>query len=199
MKNSRYLAAIILGISYGVSLAVAEERATRWRFDFGPGDVASGFTRIVATSIYSEEWPMGRVRERRRGWDRWNTPGLHPAVPFDRGQVRGARASGGEPDDPSLLGPRRRHAYFSTVSGRFGVVPVTTQPALALGNLSELPRRFSSLAPWAPRGSEITPDGRFVGRTPAGEAIESTGAVRSQEIYIVLNWVEELKRLVPVK
>ncbi len=76
---------------------------------------------------------------------------------------------------------------------------MTTQPTLAFGNPSELPRRFSSLAPWAPRASEITPDGRFVGRTPAGEALDATGAVQSQEIHIVLNWVEEVKRLAPVK
>lgn len=30
-------------------------------------------------------------------------------------------------------------------------------------------------------------------------AHQATGAVRSQELHIVLNWVEELKRLVPVK
>lgn len=46
---------------------------------------------------------------------------------------------------------------------------------------------------------EITPDGRFVGRTSAGEAFDATGTAQSQEIRIVLNWVEELKRLVPVK
>ena len=89
--------------------------------------------------------------------------------------------------------------YFSSMSGRFAVVPVTTQPTIAFGNPSELPRRFASVAPWAPRMSEITPDGRFVGRTQAGEALDATGTVPSQEIHIVLNWFEELKRMVPVK
>ena len=89
--------------------------------------------------------------------------------------------------------------YFSSVPGRFGVVPVTTQATIVFGNPSELPRRFSSLAPWAPRGSEITPDGRFVGRTPATEAFTTDGRGAAQEIHIVLNWMQELKRLVPVK
>jgi serine/threonine-protein kinase len=89
--------------------------------------------------------------------------------------------------------------YFSTVSGRFGVVPVTTHPTIAFGNPSDVPRRFSSLAPWAPRGSEITPDGRFVGRIAVGDAPGAEGTGQLQEIHIVLNWVEELKRLVPVK
>ncbi len=59
MKGSRYLAGVVLGISCGVSLAAAEERPASWRFDFGPGDVAPGFTRVVASSIYSDEQGYG--------------------------------------------------------------------------------------------------------------------------------------------
>ncbi len=85
--------------------------------------------------------------------------------------------------------------YYSPTILRFAAVPLTTQPTVAFGNPTELPRRFQSTAPSLPRGFDITPDGHFVGRIT-----EETGAENKKpEIHIVLNWVEELKRLVPVK
>ena len=42
-------------------------------------------------------------------------------------------------------------------------------------------------------------DGRFVGRIAAGDVLGARGSGPSQKIQIVVNWVEELKRLVPVK
>jgi serine/threonine-protein kinase len=84
--------------------------------------------------------------------------------------------------------------YFAPTSSRFGVVAVTTQPTVVLGNPTELLRPFHSEAPHLPRGFDITPAGRFVGRVSKQNLGEN-----KQEIHLVLNWVEELKRLVPVK
>ncbi len=85
--------------------------------------------------------------------------------------------------------------YFAPDSGRFGVVPMTTQPTVAFGNPTQLPRRFISTGPSAPRGYDITPDGDFIGRISPGTGDENG----NPEIHVVVNWVEELKRLVPVK
>ena len=88
--------------------------------------------------------------------------------------------------------------YFAPGPARLVVVAVTTQPAVAFGNQTEVPRPFRSGSPSLPRPFDILPDGRFVGRIAPGQAtvVEGTG---EPEIRIVLNWTEELKRLVPVK
>ena len=44
------------------------------------------------------------------------------------------------------------------------------------------------------RGYDILPDGRFISLLPADNAL-SGGA--PPEMHVVLNWFEELKRLVP--
>jgi serine/threonine protein kinase len=48
------------------------------------------------------------------------------------------------------------------------------------------------------RGYDILPDGRFVGVVPA-PAVEGGVATDSPELGVVLNWSEELKRLVPAR
>ncbi len=85
--------------------------------------------------------------------------------------------------------------YFAPNPGQFGVVSLTTKPTVAFGNPTQLPRRFNSSAPSAPRGFDLTPDGDFIGRIAPGSGDENG----NPEIHVVLNWVEELKRLVPVK
>jgi hypothetical protein len=42
------------------------------------------------------------------------------------------------------------------------------------------------------------PDGQLIGRIAPGQAADASGTGQP-EIRIVLNWTEELKRLVPVK
>jgi Tol biopolymer transport system component len=85
--------------------------------------------------------------------------------------------------------------YFAPNPGQFGVVSLTTKPTVAFGNPTQLPRRFNSSAPSAPRGFDLTPDGDFIGRIAPGSDDENG----NPEIHVVVNWVEELKRLVPVK
>lgn len=59
MKAVQYLAALILGLSPGISRAAAQDGKPAFRFDFGPGEAASGFTRIVASTAYSDERGYG--------------------------------------------------------------------------------------------------------------------------------------------
>ena len=81
-------------------------------------------------------------------------------------------------------------------AGEFGVVSVTTQPSVTFGTLVPVPRPFPVLGPASPREYDITPDGkRFMAVVAAGQ--NESGAPATPQIQVVLNWHEELKRLVP--
>ena len=47
-----------------------------------------------------------------------------------------------------------------------------------------------------PRGYDLLPDGRILSVSPA--AGDGTSGTTANDIRVVLNWFEELKRLVPV-
>jgi Tol biopolymer transport system component len=80
--------------------------------------------------------------------------------------------------------------------GGFEAVRVTTQPAFEFGRAVPVPRKFNPGAPAVRSLYDITPDGRFVGVVPVGD----TGAIYSAaQVEVVLNWLEELKRLVPLE
>jgi dipeptidyl aminopeptidase/acylaminoacyl peptidase len=80
--------------------------------------------------------------------------------------------------------------------GGFEAVRVTTRTSFAFGRAVQVPRKFNPGAPAVRALYDITPDGRFVGVVPVGD----TGAIYSaSHVEVVLNWLEELKRLVPPK
>jgi serine/threonine-protein kinase len=75
-------------------------------------------------------------------------------------------------------------------------VPVTTQPTLTFGTPVDLPRAPApGLVSVDVRGYDLLPDGRLV--SVAG--VDATTAVSGVDIRIVLNWFEELRRLVPTQ
>jgi Tol biopolymer transport system component len=86
--------------------------------------------------------------------------------------------------------------YFSTGPGRAAVVSFTTQPTVAFGNQATVLRPFPGASAIMPRTFDIMPDGRLLGRIAPGQVDVGTGQA---EIRVVLNWTEELKRLVAVK
>jgi len=48
------------------------------------------------------------------------------------------------------------------------------------------------------RSFDMTPDGKIVGMIPATSFDQTqAGTLRAPQIHVVLNWTEELKRLVP--
>jgi eukaryotic-like serine/threonine-protein kinase len=81
--------------------------------------------------------------------------------------------------------------YVPQAIGSIVSVPVTTRPVFAFGTPVELTRApRPGLPAWEPRGYDVLPDGRFVSVSiPPGPA----------EVRVVLNWIEELKRLVATK
>ena len=70
-------------------------------------------------------------------------------------------------------------------------VPVTTQPAFAIGNpVIWMRGGLSTIGPTAARQWDMMPDGRVLGITTAA-------AATARELRVVLNWTDELKTRVP--
>ena len=95
-----------------------------------------------------------------------------------------------------LWAPDGKSIFYVPGSSRPVVsVPVATTPSVAFGRPVELPRGplpgFISLDV---RGYDVLPDGRFLS---VSQQENLTGLVGA-ELRVVLNWFEELKRLVPV-
>ena len=77
------------------------------------------------------------------------------------------------------------------------VVNVNTQPSVSFGVPAELPPTIPrpSRLSGSTRGYDILPDGRILSLVPIDQ--DSTGGTVQSEIRVVVNWIEELKRMVP--
>jgi len=81
---------------------------------------------------------------------------------------------------------------------RLFAVDVRTQPTFAVERSVTLPIEVNAGNSTLARNYDIMPDGKqFVVTTPASVAADSNRS-STQQINVVLNWFEELKRLVPV-
>jgi serine/threonine-protein kinase len=102
-----------------------------------------------------------------------------------------------------LWSPDGTALYFAPSVGQLAVTAVTTRPTFGFGISIEVPRRFTGTVDGGAvsvRSFDLMPDGRFIGLDTPGPLSAAAGtASRQPEIHIVLNWFEELKRLVPVK
>jgi serine/threonine-protein kinase len=92
--------------------------------------------------------------------------------------------------------PRRNELYYATVSS-FWIVGVSREPSLTFGNPSTVSRPGApSLGPTR-RNYDVAPDGkRFI---IVADDVSELSAVSGAQIHVVINWYEELKRLVPTK
>ena len=101
---------------------------------------------------------------------------------------------------------RGGHAYWTAkgdaliinaAQGSSVVVPVTTSPHVAFGQPVDFPRRGRSDPNPATnrRNSDSMPDGEHVLGLTRPDATEAEGT--SRQILITLNWLDEVKRLVP--
>ena len=61
-----------------------------------------------------------------------------------------------------------------------------------------VPKNLVMGPPGEPTQVDFTPDGKMVGLIQPGQTADAAGTGQP-EIRIVLNWFDELKRLVPVK
>jgi len=77
-------------------------------------------------------------------------------------------------------------------------VSVTTRPSFSVGGPTAIPRGRFIEAPVTSRNIDTSPDGKtIIGVAAAGQVASSNANV--SEMQVVLNWLEELKRLVPKK
>jgi len=90
--------------------------------------------------------------------------------------------------------------YFTPgPGGRTNEVKVSTQPTFTFGEATAFAGTFDNTPPNFERRYDISHDGqRFVGLADATDRGQP-GKGEEPQIRLVLNWVEELKRLVPVK
>jgi hypothetical protein len=118
---------------------------------------------------------------------------VRPFPNVDRG--RWPIASGHSP-----LWSRDGRELFFVSRGRAMAVPIETASGFRPGAptvMFDLPPFYSTTFTWQSRQWDLAPDGeRFLIMNPG----EGTTGERSQaEIIVVLNWYEELKRLVPTR
>ena len=80
-------------------------------------------------------------------------------------------------------------------SNQLHAVRVTTQPSFTFGEAIPVEYSFEMAAPRFERPYDISRDGQhFLGLIDAAQG----GGAATEQIHVVLNWFEELKRLVPV-
>jgi serine/threonine protein kinase len=84
--------------------------------------------------------------------------------------------------------------YYVPAPGVFERVAVSTQPTFGFGNPEYVQRSFQAGPPGSRRMYDMMPDGRILGIVTPGQA---GGENPAAEIFVVLNWFEELKARVP--
>ena len=91
--------------------------------------------------------------------------------------------------------PDNKRLFYAPAADRLSVVTFSTQPSVEFSNPTPVPRGGLLPVPTR-RPNDLSPDGTHIlgtiDATPQGEAATPT-------IQVVMNWFEELKRLVPVK
>jgi WD40 repeat protein len=79
----------------------------------------------------------------------------------------------------------------------FVSVPLTLTPAFAAGESKGHAANFSGVPSSMPRPYDVAPDGTLYALTSEPRDVRAAAAVRTNEIQIVLNWTDELKKKVP--
>jgi eukaryotic-like serine/threonine-protein kinase len=101
-----------------------------------------------------------------------------------------------------MWAPGGKRIFFTqgrTGIGRIFSIDVQTQPSFVFGKPTPLAIDgiLANGGAGMPRGYDIAPDGKFVVMLPLSEAETSTRQI--QQIYVTLNWFEELKQRVSAK
>jgi hypothetical protein len=86
----------------------------------------------------------------------------------------------------------------SANSGRLAIVRVMKDKGVTFGVPVTMPAVVTGgVLSGGRRAYDVLPDGRFIGLVVPGDVPSTVGSAR--QIRVVLNWHEELKRLVPTK
>jgi Tol biopolymer transport system component len=117
--------------------------------------------------------------------------GVTYVQPFPPTGAKYQIAPGGRP----LWSRDGKELFFVPAPGRFMAVTINASPTFTFTNPVSVPRGFGAAIPGSPRTFDTMADGRFVGVVPRQSQLGSGPA----QIRVVLNWTEELKRLVPTR
>jgi dipeptidyl aminopeptidase/acylaminoacyl peptidase len=112
--------------------------------------------------------------------------------PFPSNGTKYQIARGGRP-----LWSRQGTLLYIPAAGQLMSVSVRTQPTFSFTSPVAVPRGFGMADPLDSRSFDIMPDGRIVGIGTVWQ--NQTDSPESSPMRVVLNWFEELKRLVPTK
>jgi len=161
-----------------------------------PGRKAAPFDTVHSTS------PIGAVFSPDGRWIAYTStePGRGATIYVQPFPPTGSKyqlftKEADQPHHP-VWSPDGRALFYTPGPSGFESVGVTTQPTFTFGNPVATPRPFGPGSPTVRRLYDITPDGKFVGLVPAGQA--DSGAT-TQMIQVVINWTEELRTRVPTK
>jgi Tol biopolymer transport system component len=134
-------------------------------------------------------------------WLAYSVRGADGLVTYVQSMTSSSRYQIGRTEDivhhPLWSHDGKRLIYFPGGSGSAMAVDIRTEPTFAVGRPTPLPGEGLPLnvQPNSLLNHDVGPDGRFV--TILDDT--SGGAAASNQIVIVQNWFEELKRLVPIK
>ena len=89
-----------------------------------------------------------------------------------------------------------KEIVYNPAPGQYAIVAVATRPTFTFGNPVIIQSGGRSTAPALVRSMDISPNGqRIIGPITA----DSGGVISAPQIQVVLNWLEELKRLALAK
>jgi hypothetical protein len=108
--------------------------------------------------------------------------------PFPPTGTRAQVAQGGRP----LWSHDGKEIFVVPALGRLNVVAVKTDPTPTFKAPVAVRRGFGAATPSQPRTFDMMPDGRILG-------IGASDTEIAEQVRVVVNWLEELKRLVPTK
>jgi len=91
-----------------------------------------------------------------------------------------------------------RELWYEPGPSQLVAVPVTTRPTFAVGSPVPVPSaNVGSVEPGNLRSRDVMPNGRWVTPMSVNQTTKPSSAER--EIRVVLNWLEDVKRLVPTR
>jgi eukaryotic-like serine/threonine-protein kinase len=105
-------------------------------------------------------------------------------------------AKGSDNPHEVVWSPDGRELLYNASPGTYESVSVTTTPVFTFGNPVPIMKRFINNPPTIRRGYDMMPNGEFLGIIPLGQ---ETAVAVTPPVLFVLNWYEELKRLVPTR
>ena len=162
---------------------------TLWSLSF-PDRHAAAFGAVQSTNpIVAVFSPDGRWFAYTGTGQQRTTVYVQPNPPTGSKYQLVAKASD-SPHEPTWSTDSKQ-LFYNPRAGGFESVTITTQPTFGFGNPVSLSRSFTLGPVTSWRNYDVTPDNKFLAIMTPGPSGAIAGV--SQQIQIVLNWIEELK------